>query len=42
MGSRLRTVKKKNKGFGGKGSGKLTDALINDLSTYYGLVNNRP
>ncbi|XP_032688817.1 uncharacterized protein LOC116852487 [Odontomachus brunneus] len=38
MDSRLRAAKKNNKGLGDKGPGKLTDASINDLSTYYGLA----
>ena len=38
MGTRLRQVKKKEK-IGGKG--KLTDALIKKLSTYYGLAIRR-
>jgi len=41
MGTRLRDVKKKNKGIGGKGSGKLTDKLIKDLTLYYGLAIRR-
>lgn len=41
MGSRLRSEKKKNKGIGGKGPGKLTDRLINDLQNYYGLAITR-
>ncbi|XP_011858297.1 PREDICTED: uncharacterized protein LOC105555866 [Vollenhovia emeryi] len=41
MGSRLRSEKKKHKGIGGKGSGKLTDKLINDLTAYYGLAITR-
>lgn len=31
MGTRLRNAKKKNKGIGGKGAGKLTDKVINEL-----------
>ena len=38
MGSRLRSGKKKTKGVGGKGGGKLTDKLIRDLTNYYGLA----
>lgn len=38
MGSRLRSGKKKAKGVGGKGVGKLTDKLIRDLTAYYGLA----
>jgi len=34
----FRAAKKKDKGLGDKDSEKLTDVLINDLSTYYGLV----
>ncbi|XP_077258532.1 uncharacterized protein LOC143895352 isoform X2 [Temnothorax americanus] len=41
MGTRLRDVKKKNKGIGGKGAGKLTDKLIKDLTLYYGLAIRR-
>lgn len=41
MGSRLRSAKKKHAGIGGKGEGKLTDQLIRDLSTYYGLAIRR-
>ena len=41
MGSRLRAEKKKHKGIGGKGPGKLTDKLINDLTAYYGLAITR-
>lgn len=41
MGSRLRKVKKENKGIGGKGTGKLTDKLISELTTYYGLAIRR-
>ena len=41
MGSRLRAEKKKHKGIGGKGQGKLTDKLINDLTAYYGLAITR-
>lgn len=39
MGSRLRNVKKQNKGLGGRG--KLTDKLINELTVYYGLAIRR-
>lgn len=38
MGSRLRSGKKKTKGVGGRGEGKLTDKLIRDLTAYYGLA----
>ncbi|CAK9816622.1 hypothetical protein ANTQUA_LOCUS9034 [Anthophora quadrimaculata] len=38
MGSRLRIAKKANKGIGGKGSGKLTDKVIGQLTRYYGLA----
>lgn len=41
MGTRLRAAKKKNKGIGGKGAGKLTDKLIKDLTLYYGLAIRR-
>lgn len=41
MGSRLRAVKKNVKGLGGKGAGKLTDKVIADLTTYYGLAIRR-
>ncbi|XP_039303732.1 uncharacterized protein LOC120357462 [Solenopsis invicta] len=41
MGTRLRNAKKKNKGIGGKGAGKLTDKIISELSTYYGLAIKR-
>lgn len=41
MGSRLRAVKKGTRGLGGKGAGKLTDKLIADLTTYYGLAIRR-
>ncbi|XP_066584404.1 uncharacterized protein [Prorops nasuta] len=39
MGTRLRAVKKKTKGLGGKG--KLTGRLIDELSIYYGLAIRR-
>jgi len=39
MGSRLRNLKKKTKGLGGKG--KLTGALIDQLIIYYGLAIRR-
>nr|XP_022909075.1 uncharacterized protein LOC111420331 [Onthophagus taurus] len=39
MGTRLRNLKKKTKGLGGKG--KLTDKLINELTIYYGLAIRR-
>ncbi|XP_014486301.1 PREDICTED: uncharacterized protein LOC106750446 [Dinoponera quadriceps] len=39
MGSRLRNLKKKTKGFGG--AGKLTGKLIDELSLYYGLAIKR-
>jgi len=41
MGTRLRNVKKNNKGMGGKGAGKLTDKLINELTKFYGLAIRR-
>jgi len=41
MDSRLREVKRKTKGIGGKGKGKLTDELIKDLTLYYGLAIRR-
>lgn len=41
MGARLRKAKKDNKGIGGKGTGKLTDEVINELSLYYGLAIRR-
>jgi len=41
MGSRLRAVKKNVKGLGRKGAGKLTDKVIADLTTYYGLAIRR-
>lgn len=41
MGARLRKAKKDNKGIGGKGAGKLTDKVINELSLYYGLAIRR-
>lgn len=41
MGSRLRNVKKTNKKIGGRGPGKLTDKLINELTIYYGLAIRR-
>ncbi|XP_071574866.1 uncharacterized protein [Temnothorax nylanderi] len=41
MGSRLRKVKKTNKKVGGRGPGKLTDKLINELTIYYGLAIRR-
>lgn len=37
MGTRFRNAKKNNKGIGGKGAGKLTDKLINELTKFYGL-----
>ncbi|XP_011859766.1 PREDICTED: uncharacterized protein LOC105557195 [Vollenhovia emeryi] len=39
MGTRLRNVKKANKGLGGRGN--LTDKLINELTVYYGLAIRR-
>ena len=36
VGSRLRKLKEKNKGIGGKG--KLTDKVINTLQNYYGMA----
>ncbi|XP_066599941.1 uncharacterized protein [Prorops nasuta] len=41
MGTRLRNAKKFNKGIGGKGTGKLTDKIINDMTKYYGLTIRR-
>lgn len=41
MGARLRKAKKENKGIGGRGAGKLTDKVINELSLYYGLAIRR-
>lgn len=41
MGTRLRNVKKANKGIGGKGAGKLTDKVIGELTKYYGLAIRR-
>ncbi|KYN06618.1 hypothetical protein ALC62_02428 [Cyphomyrmex costatus] len=41
MGSRLRNVKKTNKKIGGRGPGKLTDKLINELTVYFGLAIRR-
>lgn len=41
MGTRLRNAKKSNKGIGGKGAGKLTDKLINELTKFYGLAIRR-
>ncbi|XP_050496906.1 uncharacterized protein LOC126878302 isoform X4 [Bombus huntii] len=41
MGARLRKAKKDNKGIGGKGAGKLTDEVINELSLFYGLAIRR-
>ena len=38
VGSRLRKLKEKNKGIGGKGKGKLTDKVINTLQNYYGMA----
>ena len=38
MGSRLRKLKKDTKGLGGKGSGKLTNKVIADLTLYYGMA----
>lgn len=35
MGTRLRNLKKKTKGLGGKGHGKLTAKLIDELTVYY-------
>ena len=39
MGSRLRKLKKK--GLGGRGSGTLTDKVVNELSSYYSLAISR-
>ncbi|KYN03416.1 hypothetical protein ALC62_05734 [Cyphomyrmex costatus] len=41
IGSKLRKAKKTNKNIGGRGAGKLTDKLINELGTYYGLAIRR-
>ncbi|XP_014472349.1 PREDICTED: uncharacterized protein LOC106743225 isoform X2 [Dinoponera quadriceps] len=41
MGTRLRNVKKNNKGIGGKGQGKLTDKLIIEMTKCYGLAIRR-
>lgn len=41
MGTRLRNAKKNHKGIGGKGAGKLTDKVINDLTTFFGLAIRR-
>ncbi|XP_071575445.1 uncharacterized protein [Temnothorax nylanderi] len=41
MGTRLRNVKKRNKGIGGKGTGKLTDKIINEMTKFYGLAIRR-
>ncbi|XP_026828856.1 uncharacterized protein LOC113562728, partial [Ooceraea biroi] len=41
MGTRLRNAKKHNKGIVGKGAGKLTDKMIGELTTYYGLAIRR-
>ena len=41
MWSRLRKMKKENKGVGGKGKGKLTDQLIKQLTKFYGLAIRR-
>ncbi|XP_032681250.1 uncharacterized protein LOC116848839 [Odontomachus brunneus] len=41
MGARLRNTKEKNKDIGGEGAGKLTDKIISELSTYYGLAIRR-
>ncbi|KYN18944.1 hypothetical protein ALC57_08731 [Trachymyrmex cornetzi] len=37
MGTRLRNIKKCNRGIGRKGAGKLTDKMIGELTKYYGL-----
>ena len=37
-GTRLKNVKKYNMGIDCKGTGKMTDKVINDLTKYYGLV----
>lgn len=34
-------MRKKNKGIGDKGPGKLTDKVIGELTTYYGLAIRR-
>ena len=41
MGSRLRKLKKDQKGLGGRGSGTLTDKVVNELSLYYDLAIRR-
>ncbi|KYN50510.1 hypothetical protein ALC57_00149 [Trachymyrmex cornetzi] len=41
MGTRLRKLKKTVKGLGGKGKGKLTDKVIDQLTIYYGLAIRR-
>ncbi|CAD7079138.1 unnamed protein product [Hermetia illucens] len=41
MGMRLRNAKKNHKGIGGKGAEKLTDKVINDLATFFGLAIRR-
>lgn len=41
METRLRNAKKKNKDIDGQGSGKLTDKVIKELTTHYGLAIRR-
>ncbi|KOC61418.1 hypothetical protein WH47_06585 [Habropoda laboriosa] len=41
MGTRLRNARKTNKGIGGKGTGKLTEKVIAELTKYYGLAIRR-
>lgn len=41
MGTRLRDAKKKNQDIGDEGAGKLTDKVIGELTTYYGLAIRR-
>jgi len=42
MGTRLRNIKKSNAGIGGKGAGKLTDEMIDELMKYYCLAIRHP
>ncbi|KOC59390.1 hypothetical protein WH47_11901 [Habropoda laboriosa] len=41
MGTRLRNARKTNKGIGGKGTEKLTEKVIAELTKYYGLAIRR-
>ncbi|XP_017792762.1 PREDICTED: uncharacterized protein LOC108574649 [Habropoda laboriosa] len=41
MGTRLRSARKQHKSIGGKGSGKLTNELMDNLTAYYGLAITR-